>query len=257
MTTSYRHLAALAVGATLTLGLVSGCATPHTPEGYVSEARSTIPSAEQDHVTDQQLLIVGRMMCAYPESITTTSFENDAPPEYVELSQITASYCDVLGPDGGPVEAMPDPMAAAPVAAESSAAPLPPTPISVGVPVTLNYGGTEDISTTTINKVTRCGGEYLILDVTVKTGNVWSTNDSIMESIDYTDSSGVTRDAPGYSGIGSSCGDYDDALPMSMDMKPGKTYQGLLQYEVPIGATTTLELEGTDGLVRTLDVTGK
>ncbi|WP_125911563.1 MULTISPECIES: hypothetical protein [Pseudonocardia] len=50
-------------------------------------------------MTDQQIIASGSAMCAYPESLTTTGFENDAPPEYVEYSKVTAAYCDVLPPE--------------------------------------------------------------------------------------------------------------------------------------------------------------
>lgn len=267
MTTSYRVLSSAVLGLVLAGGLTVACATPHTIDGYISEIRGQMPDYDSRSTSDDQIVNIGRAMCSYPESFDTIgATENDATPEQQEQTDTflatTKGYCDVLGTNPLPASV---PGYGAPLgdtsytdaAAPTAAPPAPPVPITIGKPIALNYGGTEDVSTTTINEVTRCGGEYLILDVTVKTGTVWSPNDSIAETIDYVDSSGVTRDATEYMAVGSTCGDYDDALPMDMDMKPGKTYQGLVQYEVPIGATKMLNLNGTDGVIRTLDVTGK
>lgn len=96
MNTITRTLAGLVVGAAVVAGAGVACATPHTPEGYVSEIRGVLPAADTEMMTDHQIITSGSMMCAFPESLTTTGFENDAPPEYVEYSKVTAAYCDVL-----------------------------------------------------------------------------------------------------------------------------------------------------------------
>lgn len=263
MNTLTRTGAALLIGGTLLLGGSVACATPHTTDGYISEVRGGMDDYESRNMADAQIVTMGQAMCSYPESMEPATWQNEwtSPAQQEKtaaLAEITKRYCDVLPPMTAPINetdaGMPlegDPASAAPVA------PLPPTPITVGQPISLNYGGTEDVSTTTINKVTRCGGEYLLFDMTVKTGTVWSQQDSIAQTIDYVDSAGVTRDATPYMSVGSGCGDYEDSFPSQYDMKPGKTYQGLVQYEVPAGATTTLNLNGTDGVVRTLDITGK
>ena len=40
-------------------------------------------------------------------------------------------------------------------------------------------------------------------------------------------------------------------------MKPSRTYTGHVSFEIPNGTGTTLNLYGSDGVTRTLDVTGK
>lgn len=96
MKTITRALLGLVVGTTAVAGAVAACAAPHTAEGYVFEVRGVLPAADAGMMTDQQIIASGSEMCAIPGSLTTTGFENDAPPEYVEYSKITAAYCDVL-----------------------------------------------------------------------------------------------------------------------------------------------------------------
>lgn len=263
MHTTTRALAALLVGATALLGGTVACATPHTTDGYISEVRGQMDDYESRNMADAHIVTMGQSMCAYPESMEPATWQNEwtSPAQQEKaatLAEVTKRYCDVLPPmttpinetdAGTPMEG--DPGNAAP------AAPIPPTPITVGRPIPLNYGGTTDVSTTTINNVTRCGAEDLIVDMTVKTSDVWSPNDTIAQTVDYVDSDGVTRTATAYASVGSTCGGYEKSFPMTSDMKPSKTYQGLVQYQVPAGATTTLNFNGTDGAVRTLDVTGK
>lgn len=96
MNTITRSLAGLVVGAAVVAGAGVACSAPHTPEGYVSEIRGVLPAGDSEMMSDQQIISTGSAMCAYPESLTTTGSENDAPPEYVEYSKVTAAYCDVL-----------------------------------------------------------------------------------------------------------------------------------------------------------------
>lgn len=141
-----------------------------------------------------------------------------------------------------------------PSAGAAPTAPIPPTPVTAGQTVAINYGGTEDVMTYTVNTVGRCGGS-LQIDVTVKTGSVFTTNDSIAQSSDYVDTDGVTHTGP--SSIPSDYNCYEGGLPSNYEMKPDRTYTGHLSFEIPKGTGTTLSLYGTDGVTRTVDITGK
>ena len=50
--------------------------------------------------------------------------------------------------------------------------------------------------------------------------------------------------------------DYDADLADSYDGKPSRTYEGKILLDVPAGQPTALQFSGTDGVTRTLDVTG-
>lgn len=259
MNATARTLVSVLVGAVALLGGTAACATPHTIDGYIADVRSSMDDYESRNTADSQIVAVGQGMCSYPESLNTDfAAESDMTPRQQEdfklLADTTRGYCDVLGstpaPGGDPggfgdsvVSSAVEPVA--PVA-------IPPMPIEVGVPVGINYGG-EDVLTYTFDKVSRCGSN-LALDVTIKTGEFASHTDGLIMSADFVGADGVTRmvtEAYDYT-----CTDAAGELPFMSDRQPERTYKGRVLYAVPAGQDGTLNLYGSDGVTRTLAISG-
>lgn len=255
MNTFTRTAAGLLVGGALVLGGGVACATPHTPQGYVSEMRDTMSEVDSASVSDLQLIQTGKMMCAMPETLELAEndgAETDAGPEYVEFTRLTKDYCDVLLQPGSP-SPFPgtSPYGDTAAMASSSPAALPPEQITVGGPVALNYGG-EDIATWTVDKVDRCG-PYLRLSITLTTSEMFvSGQDDPLTKVAVTGTDGVTQNNPGISAY-----DCGEPLPYSYDMAPGKTYKGIKTFQIAPGEGASLDLSGSDERVRVLDITGK
>lgn len=262
MNTLTRTGAALLIGGSLLLGGSVACATPHTIDGYISEIRGSMDDYESRNTADSQIVSIGQGMCSYPESLNTDFMaESDMTPQQQEdfklLADTTRDYCDVLGTApavgdpggmGGYGGDTVNPAAAVPAAPVV----VPPTPVEVGKPIAINYGG-EDVVTTTINSVSRCG-QSLVLDLTMKTGDTYSTTDGVATSMDFVGEDGITQTV-------SQAYDYQctasGELPYSMDRKPGRTYQGKFLVDVPAGQGGTLNLYGSDGITRTLAISAK
>ena len=242
-----RTLAATAVGVTLAAGVLTACATPHTEQGFVSEMRAGMSDTENAAVSDQQMIAAGRMLCSFPGALEAARTEHSDRIATVE------TYCDVLRTE---IPAA-DPMAWVPEAGATAAEPMPPAevPVTTGTPFSVNYGGTENALDVTITGVSRCSS-YLILDVRLVTGSIYSENDSWVSGsgIEWLDSSGVTRQASD-AFVGDQCFGYDEQLPYAYDRKPGRTYVGKLAFEIPSTATQ-LMFDGTDGVTRTLAISG-
>ncbi|AEA28878.1 hypothetical protein Psed_6807 (plasmid) [Pseudonocardia dioxanivorans CB1190] len=266
MTTSYlRHLTTLAIGATLTLGLVSACATPHTTDGYISEMRAEMDDYESRNVADSQIVMMGQGMCSYPESLEPAFYQNEyTSPAQQERSaahaEITKRYCDVLPPmttpinetDAGMYEGDTGHTGDLSGSAQPAAAPIE-TPVVLNEPNAINYGGTENVVEWTLTSVDRCN-EKLRLGVTMKTGSTYTPGtDGAFHDAEYIGTDGVTHDPDLYM-TSEPCG---EDLPLAYDGKPGNTYVGYVTYDVPVGKASTLKIYGTDGVTRTLDITGK
>ncbi|MBN9734991.1 MULTISPECIES: hypothetical protein [unclassified Pseudonocardia] len=246
VTASARSALALAVGAIVTMGVVAGCTTPHTQDGFVEEMRSSMSDAESGGITDDQILAAGRIMCSFPGAL------DSARAEHADKVAVVESYCDVLRSE---VPAA-DPMAWAPeTEAASAAIPAAEMPIVVGTPFGINYGGTENAMDVNITGVTRCGTN-LVLSVRLVTGSIYSEYDTWNDGsgVEYIDTTGVTRTAN--EAFDSNCVDYDEDLPYAHERKPSRTYEGKVLLDVPAGKTTALQFSGSDGVTRTLDVAG-
>lgn len=235
-----RTLAALAIGATLALGITAGCATGPTPEAYVSDMRDVMPADEEAAATDDQILQIGRALCAMPEALNLTA-DTDATPAYTEMTRITAEYCPVLGTDPGTT----------PYGVDTAAAEAPPTPepapIVLGQPIALNYGGTEDVATWTVNSAERCG-DYLALDITLTTGQMWQPGgtDGVLHRTSWTDTAGITHD--GGTIMAFDCGEQ---LVSPYSAQPGKTYRGVQTFDIPAGQLASLDITDSAGAVHT------
>lgn len=252
MNPATRIFAAFAVGSVAALGVLTGCSAEHTETSYVREVRAVTPADQAASLTDNQVLIGGRMLCGIPGAMDTVKAGGgDIPPYAIEVAGITEGYCDILKTDAAPFSSEIN----ATTAAEPAALPLE-VPVAVGKPFAINYGGTENPLEVNITSVTRCG-QNLVLGVRLVTGPTYSENDSWASSmgVEYIDKHGVTRTAS--EAYDSSCVDYDEGLPYSTERKPSRTYEGKVLLDLPAGQATTLQLDGSDGVTRTLDVTGK
>lgn len=89
-----RHrLAALAVGATLALGVTAGCAAaPPTVSDYLTEMRASIPADESAYMDDNQLISIGQSMCSAPD-IMQAAKDSNAGQGYAAVSE---KYCGAL-----------------------------------------------------------------------------------------------------------------------------------------------------------------
>ncbi|MBN9799266.1 hypothetical protein DMP15_18655 [Pseudonocardia sp. UM4_GMWB1] len=240
MNTLTRTLASLAVGVTLAAGAGVACSTPHTTDGYVGEIRDAMGEQENSAASDQQILATGRMMCSIPGALdTVNTAESDATPQYASFVEITRGYCDVLGTDTSNAFA-PLPGTGTDPAAETATAPVPPSPIAIGAPNVLNYGG-QDTATWTVNGVDWCEG-YLRMDITLKTSDLYVPGqDHIFMRTQWTDTGGITHDNAGI--IAPSCG---EELPEGYSTQPGKTYRGVQTFDIPQGQFASLDIYGSD-----------
>ena len=95
-----------------------------------------------------------------------------------------------------------------------------------------------------------------MLSVRLVAGSIYSQNDSWSQGsgVEYIGTTGVTRTAS--EAYDSDCVDYDADLADSYDRKPSRTYEGKILLDVPAGQPTALQFSGTDGVTRTLNVTG-
>jgi hypothetical protein len=123
-----------------------------------------------------------------------------------------------------------------------------PTPVTIGQPVKVNFGGTEDALTFTVGSVTRqsncpgARGGKLVLQVDIATGPVFNERDMPFSRYGYVDQAGVTHPnvsstiggEKGYmSDAPASC---TDALPYGSEMKPNARYTGSVLLDLPADA---------------------
>lgn len=245
MTITHR-LAALAVGATLALAVTAGCAAGHTADGYIADMRSAMTDQENAAASDQQVLATGRMMCSIPGALdTVNTAESDAGEDYAQYVEITRGYCDVLGTDtANAFPSLPGSTATEPAA--ETYTPPPPAPITIGSVQKLNYGG-QDVATWTVDKIDRCG-PYLRFTITMTTGDLFTPGgtDGINHRTQWTDTQGITHD--GGPIMAFDCG---DELVSSYSAQPGKTYQGVITFDIPEGQLAALDMIGSDDRVNT------
>lgn len=138
----------------------------------------------------------------------------------------------------------------APSAGEGDAAPSVPTPVVIGQPNAVNFGGTEDALTFTVTDATRrsnCPGGrngVLVLRVAIATGGVFSPDDMPFSRYSYLDDAGVTHTnvsstAGGEKGYSSDAPDSClDGLPYGQEMKPNSRYTGAVILDLPADART-------------------
>ncbi|MEQ3552614.1 hypothetical protein WIS52_19245 [Pseudonocardia nematodicida] len=242
MNTLTRTLASLVVSVTLAAGAGAACSTPHNEDRYISEMRGAMSDQENSGASDQQILATGRMMCSVPGALdTVNTTESDATPQYATYVEITRGYCDVLGTDTSNAFAPLPGTGTDPAATETTAAPTTASPIALGIPNALNYGG-EDTANWTIDSLDWCG-PYLRMNVTMTTSDLYLPGeDHIFVRTQWTDTEGITHDNAGI--IAPDCG---DELPGGYNTQPGKTYRGVQTFDIPQDQFVSLDIYGSDG----------
>lgn len=123
-----------------------------------------------------------------------------------------------------------------------------PTPVTIGQPTKVNFGGTEDALTFTVNSVTRqsncpgARGGKLVLRVDLATGPVFNQRDMPFSTYGYVDQAGVTHPNAS-STMGGEKGFMSDApascseaLPYGHEMKPNARYTGSVVLDLPADA---------------------
>lgn len=127
-----------------------------------------------------------------------------------------------------------------------------PTPIAIGQPNAVNFGGTEDALTFTVTDATRRSncpggrGGVLVMRVNVATGSVFSSNDMPFSQYSYIDDAGVTHTSVSSTGGGEKGYSSDapasclDGLPYGQEMKPNSRYTGAVVLDLPADAKTLM-----------------
>lgn len=254
MNTFTRTAAALIVGGTLVLGGGVACATPHTTDGYISEVRAGMDDYESRNMADAQIVSMGQAMCAYPEMLEPAFYQNEytSPADQersIKSAEIAKRYCDVLPPMTNPVSETdagiatygdPGGAGAYGAGAYPTPPPAPPAPIVIGQTNALNYGG-QDVATWTVNSVDYCGA-YLRMNVTMTTSDMYVPGqDNVMHRTQWTDTEGITHDNAGISAY-----DCGEELYTGYNTKPGKTYRGVVTFDIPQGQLASLDVYGSD-----------
>ncbi len=123
-----------------------------------------------------------------------------------------------------------------------------PTPVTIGQPTKVNFGGTEDALTFTVTKVTRqsncpgARGGMLVLQVDIATGPIFNQSDMPFSTFGYTDQAGVTHPGVSTKGGGEKGFSSDapascsDGLPYGHEMKPNARYTGSVLLDLPADA---------------------
>ncbi|MBW0104656.1 hypothetical protein [Pseudonocardia sp. KRD291] len=124
------------------------------------------------------------------------------------------------------------------------------TPVTVGAPNPVNFGGTDDSLTFTVTGATRqsncpgARGGMLVLRVDIATGSVFNQNDMPFSRYSYIDRAGVTHTNVSSTAGGEKGYDSDapascsDGLPAGREMKPDSRYTGSVLLDLPADATT-------------------